>query len=141
MSNSTSSPGVSPAQSTFACVRCSERKVKCNKQNPCSACISHKVQCIFRAPKPRRKRRKFSARNDLLDERLKRYEALLQEKGIDPNQFMDTSQAQNHRIINRSGVPQHVWKLSTASTDPKPQETVFRPLLLHGQQGTKLVAK
>ncbi|KAF2092769.1 mitogen-activated protein kinase [Rhizodiscina lignyota] len=136
--NPSSSLGISPTTSTFACVRCSERKVKCNRQNPCSACTRHKVQCIFRAPKPPRRRRKLS-RNELFDERLKRYEVLLLEKGIDPNQVTDTSKSQNHDKSSSAGVPQYVWQFPTASTDSTPQETVFKPLLLHGQQGTKFV--
>lgn len=140
MNPSTSSQGISQTGSAFACVRCSERKVKCNRQNPCNACIRHKVQCIFRAPKPPRRRRRLS-RNELLDERLNRHEVLLLEKGIDLNQVTDTSQAQDHRNSSRSGVPQYVWQLPAASTYSKPQETVFKPLLLHGHQGTKLVDK
>ena len=139
MDTSTVSPGVSQLKPTFACVRCSERKVKCNKQNPCTACVRHNVQCTFRAPKPPQRRRKLS-RNELLDERLKRYEVLLQEKGIDRNQSIDASQVQ-HSKSSRSGVPQHIWRLPTASTDPEPQETLFKPLLLHGQRGTKFVDK
>lgn len=52
-------------------------------------------------------------------ERLKRYETLLQEKGIDLNGVAGAS----------------------TSTDPESQTTVFKPKLLHGQAGTKLVDK
>ena len=136
----TSTLGVSPIKPTFACVRCSERKVKCNKQNPCTACVRHNVQCTFRTPKPPQRKRKIP-RNELLDERLKCYEVLLQEKGIDRNQSIDASQAEQHGKSSRSAVPQQIWQLPTAATDPEPQETLFKPLLLHGQKGTKFVDK
>ena len=46
----------------YACVTCSQRKVKCNRQNPCSNCIKVNNDCVFKAPPPpkRRKRRKLS---------------------------------------------------------------------------------
>lgn len=140
MEPSPSSSGTSSMKYTFACVSCSERKVKCNRQSPCSACIRHKVPCTFRAPKPPRRRRKLN-RAELKDERLKRYEVLLQEKGIDPNQSTDNSQAQSRLESSRSRVPQYVWQLPTTSTDSTPQETVFEPFLLQGERGAKLVDK
>src|SRR5690349_21422327 len=84
MDSSSSTLGTSSHRSSFACLRCSERKVKCNRQNPCSACIKHKVQCIFRAPKPPRRQR-TPAITEAWEERLRRYETLLRENGIDPD--------------------------------------------------------
>jgi hypothetical protein len=69
------------------------------------------------------------------------YEVLLQEKGIDRDQSIDASQVQHHSRSSRSGIPQHIWRLPTASNDSEPQETLFKPLLLHGQRGTKFVDK
>ena len=88
----------SPTKPTSACVRCSERKVRCDKKIPCDTCVRHSVQCIFRAPKQSRKRRelaKFKSEN----ERLKRYEALLRENGIDPNKVID-AEAGYHQDMN-----------------------------------------
>ncbi|KAL8704293.1 MAG: hypothetical protein Q9201_002547 [Fulgogasparrea decipioides] len=79
-------------------------------------------------------------KDKLVDERLKRYEALLQTKGIDPNQATGTSEAGQHRKSSRSEVPETVWQLPTpASVVSGPQATIFKPQLLHGQRGTKLV--
>jgi hypothetical protein len=73
-------------------------------------------------------------RDELVHERLKLYEALLQEKGIDPNQVASSSEAEHHRKSSRSDVPESAWKLP-------PQATIFKPQLLHGQGGTELVEK
>ncbi|KAL9066410.1 MAG: hypothetical protein Q9157_007144 [Trypethelium eluteriae] len=128
----------SPTKPTFACVRCSERKVKCDKQNPCSSCVRHNVQCIFRPPKPSRRKQRF-LKDVLVDEQLKRYEALLREKGIDPNQVKGTSEPKLYPKSS-SKVPETVWQLPTpVSTVSGPQTTIFKPQVLHGQGGTKLV--
>ncbi|KAL8738249.1 MAG: hypothetical protein Q9181_000929 [Wetmoreana brouardii] len=56
---------------------------------------------IFRSPKLSRRKLNL-VKDKLVDERLKRYQALLQEKGIDPNQITRTSEAGHHRKNNRS---------------------------------------
>ncbi|CAG8260352.1 unnamed protein product [Penicillium nalgiovense] len=53
----TDSPSKQPA--LFACMICHNRKVKCDKQDhltPCSNCAKANMECIYRAPPPRRKR-------------------------------------------------------------------------------------
>ena len=80
--------------------------------------------------------------DELVDERLKRYEALLQEKGIDLNQVTSTSEAEHHRENSSSGAPETVWQLPKAASNASgPQTTIFEPQLLHGQTGTKFVDK
>lgn len=71
-------------------------------------------------------------KDELVDERLKRYEALLREKGIDPNQLTCTSEVEHHRRVHQSVVPETVIKVQQ-------QSTVFKPQLLHGQRGPELV--
>ncbi|OAP54767.1 hypothetical protein AYL99_11215 [Fonsecaea erecta] len=73
--------GPSPGKA-FSCIRCFERKVKCDKQSPCSNCVKSKVECIFRIPPPARRRKKRT-QEDLLLARLKKCEELLKSKGID----------------------------------------------------------
>ncbi|KAM3066085.1 hypothetical protein ACMFMG_010574 [Clarireedia jacksonii] len=140
MENSTSSSKVSVTKPTFACIRCFERKVKCDKQNPCNSCVRHNVQCVPRESRPPRRMRK-TVQDNLVDERLKRYEALLREKGIDPNQTPGKSDA--GRIHNPETYEQASHEQvsqSSATLNPKePQKTVFMPVLLQGQKGTKLV--
>lgn len=66
----------------FSCIRCFERKVKCDKNHPCSGCVRAKVECVLRIPAAPRRRQKTIADEDTLA-RLKHYEDLLRENNID----------------------------------------------------------
>ncbi|KAI4183953.1 MAG: hypothetical protein L6R41_005064 [Letrouitia leprolyta] len=128
-----------PAKSAFACVRCSERKVKCDKQIPCNACVRHSAQCIFRPPKPAQRKRKL-IKYELMEERLKNYEALLREKGIDLDHVDDRSVNERQSESGRSNPSGTVWQMPTPpSTVSGPQGTLFKPMILQGPEGTKLV--
>ncbi len=64
-----------------SCILCQQRKVKCDKQKPCSNCIKARAECVPSAPaQPRRRKRKLTE-TDLAD-RLKRYEHLLRKHGV-----------------------------------------------------------
>ena len=66
----------------YSCVRCFERKVKCDKQHPCAGCMRAKVECIFRIPAAPRRRTK-KAQDESLVVRLKQYEEILRSNGIE----------------------------------------------------------
>lgn len=72
----------------FSCIRCFERKVKCDKENPCSNCVKSRVECVFRVP-PAPRRRKKRPQEEILLARLKQCEDLLRSKGIE----VDTSES------------------------------------------------
>ncbi|MCJ1471357.1 hypothetical protein MMC07_010005 [Pseudocyphellaria aurata] len=59
-----------------SCVLCQQRKVKCDRKDPCAACSRAHVECVFRAPAPPRRRKRKPSQSDLLA-RLTRYEQLL----------------------------------------------------------------
>jgi hypothetical protein len=82
-----SSPRTS-ARLTFSCIRCAERKVKCDRQTPCSACTKHNVDCVFSTLKPPPKKHK-RVKVQVLSDRINQYEALLQKHGIDRNELPD----------------------------------------------------
>lgn len=42
----------------FSCVVCHKRKVKCNREVPCSNCAKASVECIYRPPPPPRRRKR-----------------------------------------------------------------------------------
>ena len=64
-----------------SCVLCQQRKVKCDRQKPCSNCIRARADCVPSAPTvPRRRRRKFSEQD--LAARLRRCEHLLRKHGV-----------------------------------------------------------
>ena len=65
----------------LACVACQHRKIKCNREFPCSHCIKNGVQCIPANLVPKQRKRRFAER-ELLD-RLRQYEALLHKNEID----------------------------------------------------------
>ncbi|KAJ5372742.1 hypothetical protein N7517_004748 [Penicillium concentricum] len=66
----TDSPSKQPA--SFACVVCHNRKVKCDRQDPCipcSNCAKANVECVYRAPPPPRRKRDRETNESLYRER------------------------------------------------------------------------
>ncbi|CZT24084.1 related to C6 transcription factor [Ramularia collo-cygni] len=66
----------------YACVTCTRRKVKCDRSSPCSTCRKARVECHYQEP-PRRKRKRKPVED--LQDKLDRYEKLLIQHGILPN--------------------------------------------------------
>ncbi|KAI0398287.1 fungal-specific transcription factor domain-containing protein [Xylariaceae sp. FL0594] len=65
----------------LACVLCQSRKIKCDRNSPCSNCIKANVPCTPSTPAPPRKRRRP---NQDLQQRLARCEELLSEYTSNP---------------------------------------------------------
>ncbi|KAI1132313.1 fungal-specific transcription factor domain-containing protein [Nemania abortiva] len=65
-----------------SCVLCQQRKVRCDKKKPCSNCVKAGVDCRVVPPQPPRRRKKRVPERDLVD-RLRKYEALLSQNGIE----------------------------------------------------------
>lgn len=65
-----------------SCVQCSHRKVKCDRNKPCTNCVKAKVECVVAAPQQTRKRRRQKLTERELVERLRRCELLLDRNGI-----------------------------------------------------------
>ena len=78
--SSTFSRPTAKPQRVLACIRCQQRKIKCNRKFPCENCSIAKVQCVQAAPTQRQRRRRFAER-ELLD-RLRHYENLLSQNRI-----------------------------------------------------------
>ncbi|KAL3417242.1 hypothetical protein PVAG01_11242 [Phlyctema vagabunda] len=70
----------------------------------------------------------------MIDERLKRYEALLRDNGIDPSPVVDPSEPESRHQISSIEMPETTWTLP-------PQATIFKPQLVQGQRGIELVDK
>ena len=83
-------PSKTPAVKENSCLRCSQRKVKCDKNNPCSNCKKGQIECIYVVPS-RRKKRKLPE-EDLVG-RLKRYEELLKDHGVEFDPYDGADQA------------------------------------------------
>ncbi|KHN94919.1 fungal specific transcription factor domain-containing protein [Metarhizium album ARSEF 1941] len=95
----------------LACVLCQHRKIKCDRNSPCSNCIKANVTCVPSTPAPARKRRRP---NQDLQERLARCEELLK-------QYADGSAPSQKLSRQQTGTP--------AMTDPKrPVESESQPV-------------
>lgn len=144
MENSTVlTSSVLSSRPTYSCIRCSDRKVRCDRQNPCNTCVKHNVQCLFRTlPPPRKKQRHVKEGN--LKDKLKRYEALLQKQGVDPNGLPNTSEAGQHCPISGSEVPMTEDGLQVptpASTATEVGRSITTSQLLRDQGRSKFVDK
>lgn len=69
-----------PPQRVLACLLCQQRKIKCNRQCPCSNCTRTGAHCVPAGLVPRQRRRRFPER-ELLD-RVRHYEALLRQHSV-----------------------------------------------------------
>ncbi|KAF2168448.1 hypothetical protein M409DRAFT_21198 [Zasmidium cellare ATCC 36951] len=69
-------------QRLLACVRCQQRKVKCDRSYPCSNCVRVGVQaeCTPASLAPRQRKRRFPER--YLLQRVRQYESLLRQHNI-----------------------------------------------------------
>lgn len=109
----------------FSCIRCFERKVKCDKENPCSNCVKSRVECVFRTP-PAPRRRKKRPQEEILLARLKQCEDLLRSKGIE----VDTSDVPGQSAAP-SDPPSHDTSLPSPDTgmtgNRPPSESIFFP--------------
>jgi hypothetical protein len=63
----------------LACLLCQQRKVKCDRNFPCTNCVRAGTQCVSPLA-PRQRRRRFPERELL--ERLRHYEGLLRQNNI-----------------------------------------------------------
>jgi len=72
----------------YSCALCKERKIKCDRTEPCVACTKAGVACIFRAPEPprRRKRRDSDAderKTEAEKRKIRKYEDMLRKAGVE----------------------------------------------------------
>lgn len=42
----------------YSCVLCKERKIKCDRHDPCAACVKAHVPCVFKKPEPPKRRKR-----------------------------------------------------------------------------------
>jgi hypothetical protein len=79
---SSSSPSVDHNRGKHPCVLCQQRKVKCDRNEPCANCTKASVRCVSSAMLPPKRRKKRFAEAELLA-RLRRYEEALRRYGAD----------------------------------------------------------
>ena len=61
----------------ISCISCQQRKVKCDRQDPCAPCVKSRLTCQYRAPVTARRRRKKAPADANLHERLAKLEEIL----------------------------------------------------------------
>ncbi|KAH7140204.1 mitogen-activated protein kinase [Dactylonectria estremocensis] len=135
MATTPSSPPPNPlSKSAFACIRCAERKVKCDRKVPCTACVNRKVDCVFQPPRPPR-RRKRQLKDQVLTDRLKYYETLLHERGIDPDKPPETPVTSEQPGPGQTGTAVlNEFHLHTpASIQSEASGSVSKTQVIHGQ--------
>lgn len=76
-----SEPSVMKLTRGHSCVLCQQRKVRCDKQKPCANCLKAGVDCRVVPPQPPRRRKKKPHERDLI-ERLRKYENLMSQHGL-----------------------------------------------------------
>ncbi|TVY38946.1 Transcription factor [Lachnellula subtilissima] len=78
------SPPTAPSkpQRILACVRCQQRKIKCDRNFPCANCNTSRVQCVPATLTQRGRRKPRFPERELL-ERLRKYEDLLSRNNIE----------------------------------------------------------
>ncbi|KAF3063954.1 putative C6 transcription factor [Daldinia childiae] len=97
---------------SYSCMICRQRKVKCDRRNPCSNCVKAEKQCSFVAP-VRGKRKRTKLPKESLHAKLKRFEELLKSYGakIEPSDDLDDSDSESishpDDEIARSRSPSH----------------------------------
>lgn len=74
----------------FSCLPCRQRKIKCDRRDPCSNCTKTEKQCSF-VPPVRGKRKITKLRKEGLHAKVKRYEELLKSYGakVEPTEHDD----------------------------------------------------
>ncbi|RDL42451.1 uncharacterized protein BP5553_02430 [Venustampulla echinocandica] len=118
-----------------SCVTCRRRKVRCDKQFPCSNCTRAGSQCIFPAPgrAPRRPRaggKATSEREAELLKRLRRLEGVVEDlSGQVEVEAIKHSPSSDNSSIQREG--------GSSTTDPTSKQTKLRVVGVDAGSGTK----
>ncbi|KAK3944890.1 fungal-specific transcription factor domain-containing protein [Diplogelasinospora grovesii] len=98
-----------------SCVLCQQRKVRCDKQKPCANCVKAQVECRVVPPQPPRRRKKKPHERDLI-ERLRKYESLLSQHGVNFDPIAD--QLRSSSADNGDDVAELEQDLSGLKTSP-----------------------
>lgn len=129
-----------------SCVTCQRRKVKCDRNDPCSNCLKHRVECEYRAPAPPRRRKRQSP-DPQLQAKMRRYEEILQKHGVKvdeldsdrnlerPSQATSpfTAPKSDPGVESRYGPDTPQSRVSVTRHKPKPpQRSVVYMNYLHG---------
>ena len=98
----------------LSCTNCRQRKIKCDKSNPCSACKRSGTDCVFpkriRVPRGRQGVRNSKSRDDELLRRIGKLEALVEKMGGDITTPLTSGESNGRQTTSSTDFP-----LSTSS--------------------------
>jgi hypothetical protein len=115
-SPSSDRPDALQSRRKHPCVLCQQRKVKCDRNDPCANCVKARVECVSPTTLPPKRRKKRFPEAELLA-RLRKYEDHLRSYGADID------------AINREG-PNAGPQSSTTSTGAASTPTIKTPFPL-----------
>jgi Fungal Zn(2)-Cys(6) binuclear cluster domain len=134
---SSPAPPATKALRVHSCVLCQQRKVKCDRKNPCSGCVKAGVECVSSAPAPPRRRKRKLPDVDL-HAKLKRYEELLKSYGAKFEDFdpRDASREMEYQFTEEATYPFRRRSIQSASTrkDSSPGTESGRPSVDQGMR-------
>ena len=79
---------------TRACVACSEKKLKCDRANPCSKCAKRNSRCLYsHVEKPRKTPQRSAKRIKEMEARVQAMEALIRSRSEDESWKVATQQS------------------------------------------------
>jgi hypothetical protein len=76
----------------YSCALCYQRKVKCDKENPCTYCVKHQVPCMPASTEPPPTRKNRFPETELV-RRLRKYEAALKNNGADIDAILNSEES------------------------------------------------
>lgn len=125
-------PPVPPLQ--HSCVICQRRKVKCNRQFPCSNCVKSRIECTPSIPAPPR-RRKRKVPDEEIQAKLRYYRELLKDYGATPDQLREDDE---YEPLPESEAE---WTRDALVKRPKQSDSGFAPVDDDGSGHGKLVSE
>ena len=124
------------SEQTRNCLGCKQRKVRCDRRQPCSTCAKHNQQCIFptsgralRRPdqKPGTRRHKVVERAQLI-ERIRRLENVVDELAVEVDPNRPKSSEEDLRSLSNSSASDRAAK----KLDPDGRILSFRMTTTQG---------
>lgn len=104
-----------------SCILCQQRKVKCDRQKPCSNCIKARAKCVASTPSlPRRRKRKLTEID--LAAKLRKYEHLLKSHGVNIDDEDIPEESDEPRPQNKSPDHHEFQLLSMNAPSPRTPE-------------------
>ncbi|KAI1468562.1 putative C6 transcription factor [Daldinia caldariorum] len=114
---------------SYSCVICRQRKVKCDRRNPCSNCVKAEKPCDYVAP-VRGKRKRTKPPKESLHAKLKRLQELLKSYGakLEPSDEVDDSDSES--TVSHPNDDEMVRSRSPSHSDPIFKSQESKPKLI-----------